>query len=265
MLLLAVSRWVTEKKRHAPGYTFTPADARIMNKTNSSYLNKLPDLIGANIGYDFVVIVNDLEDLPHNIPTTSGAITVVVDPTTFYRADDDHTGWNKSMSLTPHIVCHKVGHAITDDVTPFAEKVTTEVVVPLLQYKMQAANMSKTLSEEDREKMIHGIQYWIDVYQEERCQQNIDGCAYSPCELGKFKTARESLDESMGDINKYQLEPGEFFNEIIARYMMTGHIDFNPWPNAQMANNMANYLKTKIHEMLDMCVGRVIGQFAWKL
>lgn len=249
--------------KHAGVYSFAPADQRIMNKTNTSYVKALPKLIGANIGYDFAVIINDVEGLPPNIPATPNVITVVVDPTPFHSSDNDH--WNRAMPLTPHIVCHKIGHALTNDDSPFREKVTLEVVVPLLQYKLKAAQMSETLSDEKREEMIHYIQQWITMFQEEKYQQGIDGCSYSPCELGKFKSAKVSLIESLGDISIYDLEPGEFFNEVIARYIMTGQINFNPWPNAQMSNSIANYLKTKIHEMLDMCVGRVIGEFTWKL
>lgn len=251
-------------------YKYAPADKKLFARPDTSYIKRLPQLIKANIGYDFIFVVNDVTAPTGDahkdvslIQPTQGVITVVVDPTWSASVRDEYTH-NRSMPLTPHTICHKVGHAISDDVGPFAEKVTLEVVVPLLEYKLKAANMSTSLSNQQRDKFIEHINYWIDTFKEEKYQQNINGCVYAPCELGKFKTAREMIDESFGDINTYTLEPGEFFNEIVARYVLTGNIDFNPWPTQQLANTMANYIKSKINEILDKCKGRVIGQFEWR-
>lgn len=251
---------------------YASSDMRWFSQSDTKYIQQLPQLIKASVGYDFVFVVDDVysgqtasTQLDYsNITPTSNAITVVIRPDSFV-GQSRNMGWNKSMPLTPHIICHKIGHALTNDGTPFQEKVTLDVCIPLLEYKLKGVHMSKTLNQEQRDSFINQIQDWISTYKEYGYQQGIEGCAFTPCELGKFKTARESLLESFGDINTYKLEPGEFFNEVIARYILTGNLSFNPWPNAQIANDMLNYLKRQIHDMLDKCIGKVISEFNWTL
>lgn len=206
-----------------------------------SYANYLKKNVFTKIPFEFNIFLQDYEITNKDWDKVQELVDKDKNSITIFMSNE---GRNIQHILTPWILAHRIAHCFSSTEYVFVNKVTGKSMFNVYNKLMlNIENIIKNyLSSVDKNwDTLNGVDI-LSLKQDEFTKLN-----RSPIyqKVGTFKSARDLT------VNGFE----EFVHEIIAQYMITGKITFNPLPTKEEALKVELQLKQEIEKLFTTVKG----------